>query len=176
MDYAGYTVASNDKPIRIMLVANRIPENFKHSFDYFGFEYKEITVQQLKDFLESKSDQAFLGVLDGVSGEGQGIPEEQTAIPVNVSETFSTRNETRQDMVSRFKRGKICTQAKYAIELLEDKKAPVNMKEIKVFMTAKGYHSKSYYDLFNSLVDSGLVEKVNDGGRSGYMLKTESDK
>lgn len=173
LDYAGYTIASDDKPVRIMLVANRIPGNFKYSFDYFGFEYKEITVQQLKAFLESKSDQAFLGALDGVPGEGKKAVEKQPVITNNSSGSTSERNETRQGMAGRFKRGRVCTQAKYTIELLEKKKGPVNMREIVTLMASKGYTSKTYYDLLNSLVDAGLVEKITFNGRYAFQLKED---
>lgn len=62
LDYAGYKIAESTTPVRVMLIANRIPENFKHSFDYFGFEYKEIAVDKLHEFLSNKNDQNLLRI------------------------------------------------------------------------------------------------------------------
>lgn len=84
------------------------------------------------------------------------------------------RNETRQAMTSRIKSGRLFNQAKCAIELLKSSQDPVDMKKIVSFMSTKGYHSKTYYDLFNSLVDSDLVEQVSLGGRKAYRLRRDS--
>lgn len=47
------------------------------------------------------------------------------------------------------------------------------MGEIVRFMALKGYHSRTYYDLFNSLVDAELAEMVLSMGRRAYQLKSE---
>lgn len=180
LDYAGYKIAEGKSPVRIMLVANRIPENFKHSFDYFGFEYKEISIDKLHDFLRSKNDQNLLKIF-AVENEKSSVALSSTqdvpiAVPrpdIRTSTVGSIRNETRQAMASRIKSGQLFNQAKYAIELLKSSQEPVDMKKIVSFMSTKGYHSKTYYDLFNSLIDSDLVEQVTLGGRKAYRLRRD---
>lgn len=176
-DYAGYKIAEGKAPVRIMLIANRIPENFKHSFDYYGFEYKEIGTDRLHDFLRSKGDQNLLKLF-ATENEKNIITEAPRVMPsisaqpvaIKISTDRSDRNETRQAMTSRIRSGRLFNQAKYAIELLKSTPDPVDMKRIISFMSTKGYHSKTYYDLFNSLVDSGIVEQVALGGRRAYQL------
>jgi hypothetical protein len=181
LDYAGYKIAEGKVPVRIMLIANRIPENFKHSFDYFGFEYKEIAIDKLHDFLRNKNDQNLLKIFE-VTAEREKSPiTEAIAIAppdskqgiVKMPTNKSDRNETRQAMASRIKSGQLFKQAKCAIELLNTSQGPVDMKKIISFMSTKGYHSKTYYDLFNSLVDSDLVEQVSVGGRKAYRLRKD---
>jgi len=175
LDYAGYKIEQKDAPVRIMLVAHRIPENFKHSFDYFGFEYKEITAPQLKSFIESKGDKRFLDMLTKELNKAKETEISTAPVVIAQAEPAVTRdrNKTRQNMAKRIAGGRMFNQARYAVELLEAKKGPVSMKEIILFMSSKGYHSKTYYDLFNSLVDSGLVEEVRISGKKAYQLKTD---
>jgi len=180
LDYAGYKIAEGKSPVRIMLVANRIPENFKHSFDYFGFEYKEISIDKLHDFLRSKNDQNLLKIF-AMENEKSPVavpsaPEISIIEPspvTKIPKDAMGRNETRQAMTSRIKSGQLFNQAKYAIELLKSSQEPVDMKRIISFMSTKGYHSKTYYDLFNSLVDSDLVEQLTLGGRRAYRLRRD---
>lgn len=179
LDYAGYKIAEDKAPVRIMLIANRIPENFKHSFDYFGFEYKEIVIEKLHDFLRNKNDQNLLKIfatnIKNPMIETSGIEPSISKQPasIKISTDRADRNETRRAMASRIKSGKLFNQAKYAIELLRGSSEAIDMKRIVAFMSTKGYHSKTYYDLFNSLVDSGLVEQVSLGGRRAYRLIRE---
>jgi hypothetical protein len=173
LDYAGYRITPNGPPIRIMLIANRIPENLKYSFDYWGFEYKEISEQDLKTFLNEKDDQKFLKLFD--NNTDILTPLEQPTIPPSAKAIFSSssKNETRKNMAKRIKGGNMFNQAKYAIELLMNKNSPIIMREIVSFMAAKGYTSKTYYDLFNALVDSGLVERTNYDNKKAYRLRTD---
>jgi len=182
LDYAGYKIAEGKVPVRIMLIANRIPENFKHSFDYFGFEYKEITIDKLHDFVRIKNDQNLLKIFAAPVENEKSFVTEPTRTDLSVSRPSlaiktpingTNRNETRQAMASRIKSGQLFNQAKCAIELLNTSQDPVDMKRIISFMSTKGYHSKTYYDLFNSLVDSDLVEQVTLGGRKAYRLRRD---
>lgn len=182
MDYAGYKIAEDKTPVRIMLVANRIPENFKHSSEYFGFEYKELTLDKLREFLIGKNDQELLSILlkEQVSQENF-LPQSAISKPSTVNESKSAvsvdkteRNQTRQGMASRIRSGKLFNQAKCAIELLNSSQDWVDMKKIISFMSAKGYHSKTYYDLFNSLVDSELVEQAVINGSKVYRLRRDT--
>ncbi|MFC1667647.1 hypothetical protein ACFL0P_07325, partial [Candidatus Omnitrophota bacterium] len=65
------------------------------------------------------------------------------------------------------------THSKSVIELLKTTNGSIDMKAIVLFMSTKGYHSKTYYDLFNALVDSELVEEVSVNGKKGYRLKAD---
>jgi Endonuclease NucS C-terminal domain len=60
LDYEGYFLSPNDQKVRVMLVGNRVPTNLKRSFDYHGFEWKEIPLSALIDFVRQKGDQEFL--------------------------------------------------------------------------------------------------------------------
>lgn len=184
MDYAGYhiNIAEGNPPVRVMLIANRIPENFKHSFDYFGFEYKEITIDIIRLFLHNKNDQELLRIFATKDGNetvcvtGISISEELARAETDSISTYPTeskKNETRQAMATRIKSGKTFNQAKCAIELLMASQEPIDMKKIVSFMSTKGYHSKTYYDVFNALVDSDLVNQVTINGKKGYQLKRD---
>lgn len=180
IDYAGYSIGEGKPPVRVMLIANRIPENFKHSFDYYGFEYKEITIDTMRQFLLNKNDRQSLQLF-AADNEVKTASVSATVTPRKVNTGIepilmkdkSERNETRHAMAARIKSGKFFNQSKYAIELLRASSKPVGMKEITSFMSTKGYHSKTYYDLFNALVDSELVEEVTLNGRKAYQLKKD---
>lgn len=178
MDYAGHSINIDEgkPPVRVMLIANRIPENFKHSFDYFGFEYKEITIDTIRQFLHNKNDQELLRIFATKEGnEATDISaEEFVRVKTNsISRNESRKNKTRQAMAKRIKSGKTFNQAKYAVELLMASQEPIDMKKIVSFMSTKGYHSKTYYDLFNALVDVDFVEQVTVDGRKGYRLRRD---
>ena len=172
LDYAGYKIKPDGPAVRIMLIANKVPENFKTSFDYFAFEYKEITPSKLINFLEAKNDSNLLS--DVSKNIKEQIHSETSSDPVVISQPprpASERNEVRQGMAMRIRGGRMFRQARHALELLEAKNGPVDMKEIISFMSTKGYRSRTYYDLFNALVDSELIEEVRINGKKGYRLK-----
>ncbi len=60
MDYEGHFLSPDDPTIRTMLVGNRVPENIRRALDHHGFEWKEIPISFLKDFLGKKNDTEFL--------------------------------------------------------------------------------------------------------------------
>lgn len=162
IDYAGYFVKPNKPPIRVMLVANRIPQNFRNAFEYFGIEYKEIPFEKLQQYMpipseKSVSDQKEMAELS---------QEVQIDAAIN-----KNRNITRQNMARRIKAGKMFKQAQCAVELLSQADQPVTMPEIREFMTTKGYRSKTYFDLLNALCDAGIVETTVTNGKKGYFIK-----
>lgn len=168
MDYAGYFVDENRMPIRVMLVAMRIPENFKKSLKWFGVEYKEVPIDELEALMERKVDD-----------RSPRISRQQTTIPSG-SENFSYastesggRNVTRRSMARQIKKGKLFDQAKHALQFLENSERPVTMQEIREYMTSVGYSGKSYYDLFNALVDSELVESSSTEGRKAFAIQRD---
>jgi len=54
LEYEGYILSEKDPTSRVMIIANRIPLNLKKAMDHHGIEYKEITQNQLFDFLEKR--------------------------------------------------------------------------------------------------------------------------
>ncbi len=64
MAYEGMLLSHENPTIRIMLIGNRVPPNMQRSLDYHGIAWREITLSQLKGFLEKKDDQDFLHYFD----------------------------------------------------------------------------------------------------------------
>jgi len=62
-DYEGYFVSSDNPNVRVMLVGNRVPENLRRSLNHHGFEWKELTIKTLINFLSTKCDSALLQCL-----------------------------------------------------------------------------------------------------------------
>ena len=50
MEYSGSL--PDQKPVRLMLIGNRVPSAFRKSLDYHGIEWKEIRPEQIKPFLK----------------------------------------------------------------------------------------------------------------------------
>jgi len=174
LDYAGHIMETEKIPIRVILVANKIPENFKRSFEFFGIEYKELPINYLVDYLTSKNDKNYIQNLLGektkviIKDDKKGIFE---SIP---QETIQgERNITRQSMTKRLKSGKVCNQANHIITYLKQSSKPVFMNDIVKYMKSIGYKSKSYYDLSNALKDCGVVEVVRTDGRNAYVLSRD---
>ena len=64
MAYEGMLLSHENPTIRIMLIGNRVPPNIQRSLDYHGIAWREITLNELKVFLESKNEQEFLNLFD----------------------------------------------------------------------------------------------------------------
>jgi hypothetical protein len=62
-DYEGYFVSPDNPNVRVMLVGNRVPQNLRRSLDHHGFEWKELTIKTLINFLSTKGDSALLQCL-----------------------------------------------------------------------------------------------------------------
>ncbi len=63
LSYEGMLLSAEDPTIRIMLVGNRVPPNIQRSLDHHGIAWKEISIMQLKEFLNQKQDNNFLDLL-----------------------------------------------------------------------------------------------------------------
>ena len=59
-DYEGEFITLDDPNVRVMLVGNRVPENLRRSLDHHGFEWKEIPIMVLVNFLKEKDDDKLL--------------------------------------------------------------------------------------------------------------------
>ena len=57
IDYAGHFISPDSHPVRVMLIGNRVPRNLGSSLDYHGFEWREITVASLIEFLRERKDE-----------------------------------------------------------------------------------------------------------------------
>ncbi len=56
LDYEGDFVSVDNPNVRVMLVGNRVPENLRRSLNHHGFEWKELTISALDNFLNEKED------------------------------------------------------------------------------------------------------------------------
>ncbi len=56
LDYEGYFLRNGRSDVRVMLVGNKVPNNFQNSLDHHGIEWREIPFDDLKHFLEDKKD------------------------------------------------------------------------------------------------------------------------
>ena len=65
LSYEGMLLSAEDPTIRVMLVGNRVPKNIQRSLDHHGIAWKEITISQLKEFLNVKNDKEFLKLFLG---------------------------------------------------------------------------------------------------------------
>ena len=61
MDYEGYLLSPEDPNIRVMLIGNPVPPNFRRSLEHHGFKWREITLSHLSDFLKNIGDNEFWG-------------------------------------------------------------------------------------------------------------------
>jgi hypothetical protein len=64
LEYEGYILSEKDPTARVMIIANRIPLNLKKAMDHHGIEYKEITLNQLRQFLEKRDDELLKAIID----------------------------------------------------------------------------------------------------------------
>jgi hypothetical protein len=167
LDYAGYFIKDGGPPVRVMLAAFRIPQNFRASFDYFGIEYREIRESQLPAGDSGVMDDEQLNVLP--TNEPSATMHVPRAIQDHV-ETLGreSTNATRQGMASKIRRGQMFEQATQAMKILLEADGPVEMSKIVERMRLLGYSSRSYYDLMNALSDAGLVRGEKIGNRNHY--------
>ena len=176
LDYAGYFIEREPKPIRAMLVALRIPTNFQHSFDYYGFEYKEIPKHEILKVEPQFARKEIFQQLVSISHEITSLNiKPQADKPIKIPHVYQNeRNLTRQNMAKRIKGGKISPQARHAIDFLKKASAPVSMKEFVAYMKSFNFISTRYYDLFNALCDSGLVKSTKIKGQDkSYQLSDD---
>lgn len=174
LDYAGHIMEREKIPIRVMLVANRIPENFKRSFEFFGIEYKELPINYLVDYLTGKNDKNYIQNLFGENSKVVIEDDKKGMLESIPQETIQGgRNITRQSMTKRLKSGKVCNQANHIISYLKQSSKPVFMNDIVKYMKSIGYKSKSYYDLSNALKDCEVVEVIRTDGKNAYVLSRD---
>ncbi len=60
MDYEGHLLTPDDPTVRIMLIGNRVPNNFRRALDHHGIEWRELPESKLIKFLKEKKDIEFL--------------------------------------------------------------------------------------------------------------------
>ncbi len=75
MDYEGQILSPDDPNVRIMLVGNRVPSNFRRSLDFHGIEWRELPYNLLIDFLKKKNDSDFLSDFPDSAIEKRTLPK-----------------------------------------------------------------------------------------------------
>ncbi|MDB5580299.1 MAG: hypothetical protein JWR80_5475 [Bradyrhizobium sp.] len=78
MDYEGELLSPDDPTVRIMLVGNRVPPNFRRSLDHHGIEWKELPVEQLRSFLREKDHQDLLSCFNEEQADASAATTKQT--------------------------------------------------------------------------------------------------
>jgi hypothetical protein len=63
LDYGGRFIHEGGPPVRVMIIGNRVPRNLRHSLDYHGLEWKEISESVLINHLEKDKDKESLKYL-----------------------------------------------------------------------------------------------------------------
>lgn len=63
LDYEGYFLDKESPDVRVMLVGTKVPTNFQKALDHHGIEWREITFEKLRRFLEEKGDIKLLNSL-----------------------------------------------------------------------------------------------------------------
>ena len=64
LDYEGHFITPEDPTVRVMLIGNRVPNNLRRALDHHGFEWKELQVVTLKNFLSDKNDNDLLKIFE----------------------------------------------------------------------------------------------------------------
>lgn len=72
MEYEGEVLSEEEPTARIMLVGNRVPPNLQRALSHHGIEWKEVSLAQLRDFLETKNDKEFCSL---VGEEDNGLKQ-----------------------------------------------------------------------------------------------------
>ncbi len=92
IDYEGYFLTPDDPTIRVMLVGNHVPNNLRLSLDHHGFEWKDIPVNKLINFLKEKNDKETLKYFSREELESKNITvrNEVTTKPVSTTKKEST--------------------------------------------------------------------------------------
>jgi hypothetical protein len=91
LDYAGHFIFPEKSPVRVMLIGNYVPKNLKTSLDYYGIEYKEIPILDIKEFLQSRKDLVLLSTIE----------EADQDINVNLKHSKINRIDSRQIPIKR---------------------------------------------------------------------------
>lgn len=60
LDYEGHFLSPDDPTVRVMLIGNRVPPNLRRSLDHHGFEWREIKISNLIEFLKEQGDEELL--------------------------------------------------------------------------------------------------------------------
>lgn len=63
-EYEGDFLTADDPNVRVMLVGNRVPPNMRRSLEHHGFEWRELTITHLLQFLKVKEDKELLAYFD----------------------------------------------------------------------------------------------------------------
>lgn len=104
LDYEGYFLNLDEPTVRVMLIGNRVPKNLRKALDHHGFEYKELTVSALVEFLRNQDDTEFLRIVEAESrpqpkskassGYAGGSRKKKGIPPLHTVSTFGELKET----------------------------------------------------------------------------------
>lgn len=86
LDYEGYFVSKENPNVRVMLVGTRVPENLRRSLDHHGFEWRELSITSLVNFLNQEGDNDLLSRIQ----QGDYEPNHAIAAQTSPMEGFNT--------------------------------------------------------------------------------------
>jgi hypothetical protein len=118
MEYEGYILSEKDPSARVMLIANRIPLNFKKAMEHHGIEYKEITQKQILEFLEKNDHQLFIQITSPMQQQGQQQPMAISKILLNRSKITRLNRFADQSRSSDNSTDRITSRRSKIIELI----------------------------------------------------------
>jgi hypothetical protein len=163
MEYEGYILSEKDPSARVMIIANRIPQNLKKAMDHHGIEYKEITHKQLFEFLEKRDIKLFETIM---SYKPDG--------PIPSSEIIGTVTnvKVKKDTVDRFEiwfnrnseigliYGKTLNPEGILIKILIDEKVfPIGFHNTKTCTWLSTRLDRDGYNLTDLLKSFGIVNR-----------------
>lgn len=93
MDYVGRILREENPVARAMLVGSRVPPSFQKSLDYYGIEWKEISLSQLKEVLAEKKDEEFLKLFEDIESTAIGQTPLRETAPVQKTLQSSAKRE-----------------------------------------------------------------------------------
>jgi len=97
MEYSG--TLYDGKPVRLMLIGNRVPPAFRNSLEYHGIEWREISTEQLAEFLRA-NDPELLEQLVGKKSPSIPRPELKPPVSLLDAETLFQQFQKLSDFVA----------------------------------------------------------------------------
>lgn len=97
-DYEGDIITPDDPNVRVMLIGNRVPQNFRRSLEHHGFEWREFMINQIIQFLKKKGDTEFLDFFDDTQkttvSPQPGLPTPEKVFSNNAGISIRDRMDT----------------------------------------------------------------------------------
>lgn len=152
LSYEGMLLSNEDPTIRVMLIGNRVPPNIQRSLDHHGIAWREITLNSLKEFLNTKNDLAYLELFASMDLESLAITGERK-LEKKVLKTSGKTNKNPNgkrvtkksvclEFISRNGGGSINDMARAIVERGIDPDFEKNVRVCRLWMSKIGFPVK----------------------------------